>query len=907
MKSADIREKFLLFFEGKGHQRVPSSSLVPGNDPTLLFTNSGMVQFKDVFLGFDKRPYTTAVTAQRCLRAGGKHNDLENVGYTGRHHTFFEMLGNFSFGDYFKKDAIPYAWEFLTAPTSNGGLGLKKEHLWVTVFGGGELFKEGKPVPPDEESEDIWIQTLMAAGFSEAEAKKRIKRIPTTDNFWMMGNTGPCGPCSEIFYDRDINAQEFRGEDEAFADECVEIWNLVFPQFNRDDSGSMSNLPAPCVDTGMGLERISAVMQSKTNNYEIDLFENLLKKINLTIENSGGPGLVSDPSNASHYQVIADHIRSAAFLIADGVIPSNEGRGYVLRRIIRRALRHGYGIFKGHQKTTFFHLLVEPLAEQMGEAYPILRKHQDKISETLRIEEVNFSEMLKNGMALLSKALPHLTPASDVSENKLSGDVAFKLYDTYGFPIDMTLDIAKEKGFIVDMDAYNRCMTKQQERSRAAMKFNVGQNAVNYDGVATEFVGYQFLKSNAVILSLSINGEVVKEAHPGDDVLIILDRTPFYAESGGQVGDTGEITNAHAKATVNDTQKIRADVWGHIATVKEGALKLGDIVHSAVDDYRRTNITYNHSAAHLMHAALRQVLGNHVEQRGSLVAPDHLRFDFSHNAPVTQEELRKVESIVNRQIRANHETDIASMSYDDAIQRGAMALFGEKYGDIVRTVTINPDFSVELCAGTHVRRAGDIGIFQFIGESSIAAGIRRVEAVTVPGALLRAQKTEKRVRDIAALMKTPIDRIEEKITRLRDSLKEAEKKLEELCHREEAALLNDLSAKAQQAGGIKVLVEKIPTADIKTLRNMAMQLKSRLAPAAILLVAEDNGRAIFAAAVTNAAKISAREWIQVATTNIGAKGGGKDDFAQAGDGDAEKIEQALQAARDYIANRCSSN
>ena len=769
MNSADIREKFLKFFEGKGHQRVPSSSLVPGNDPTLLFTNSGMVQFKDVFLGFDKRPHTTAVTAQRCLRAGGKHNDLENVGYTGRHHTFFEMLGNFSFGDYFKEKAIPYAWEFLTAPDTNGGLGLKKEHLWVTVFGGGDIFQDGKTVPADEEAEKIWLQTLKDAGFSELESKKRIKRIPTTDNFWMMGNTGPCGPCSEIFYDRDPNATAFRGEYEACADECVEIWNLVFMQFNRDDSGNLTPLPAPCVDTGMGLERISAVMQGKTSNYEIDLFQNLLEAINRTIEKSGGPDVIADLSDSpyTHRRVVADHIRSAAFLIADGVIPSNEGRGYVLRRIIRRALRHGYSIFSGqnHKKTLFFHLLVEPLTEEMEEAYPILRKRQDTISNTLRIEEENFSEMLKNGMNILGKYLEGETvlgdspPRRDGSINKktnriVPGNLVFELYDTYGFPVDMTLDYVKELNaneynanepdLIVDMDAYNRCMAEQQKRSRSAMKFNVGQSAVNYDGAATEFVGYQFLKSNAVILSISINGEAVKEARPGDDVLIILNRTPFYAESGGQVGDIGEITNAHAKATVNDTQKIRADVWGHVATVKEGALKVGDTVHNAVDDYRRTNITYNHSAAHLMHAALRQVLGNHVEQRGSLIAPDHLRFDFSHNAAITQEELRKIESIVNRQIRANHETEIASMSYDDAIQRGAMALFGEKYGDIVRTVTINPDFSVELCAGTHVRRAGEIGIFQFIGESSIAAGIRRVEAVTVPGALLRAQKTEKR-------------------------------------------------------------------------------------------------------------------------------------------------------------------
>ncbi|MBE8158657.1 MAG: alanine--tRNA ligase, partial [Betaproteobacteria bacterium] len=746
MKSAEIREKFLQFFESRGHARVPSSPLVPANDPTLLFTNSGMVQFKDVFLGFDKRPYKTAATAQRCLRAGGKHNDLQNVGYTARHHTFFEMLGNFSFGEYFKEKAIPLAWEFLTSPE---WLGIDKKHLWVTVFGGGKIFgAEFAAVPPDEDAYNLWKAELIKAGFSEAEAEKRITRIPTTDNFWMMGDTGPCGPCSEIFYDRDINAKCFRGEDEQYADICVEVWNLVFMEFNRNGSGELKKLPAPCVDTGMGLERISAVLQNKESNYDIDMFRGLLEQVENIVRSGGG----LTPS----HRVVADHIRAAAYLIADGVLPDNEGRGYVLRKIIRRALIHGAKVAKkpGLETNPWFCNLADNLPEIMGgEAGAILHEKRGEIYEVLEREEDGFYKNFLSGRAHLIKKIkeereqiglvkdagkPGKPPPKKMPQ--FSGAAAFELYDTYGFPVEATLDEVVAQHFSgIDMEEFDKCMAQQRARSRAAMKFNIGQKTVEYGGAPTEFLGYDSLQCETEINAIFINGESVQETRSGDEVLIVLNRTPFYAESGGQIGDIGIIRAKDGMAKVCDTQKIRADVWGHIVKIADGVIKVGGKVECEVDAPRRQNIARNHSATHLLHAALRKVLGGHVRQKGSLVAAEYLRFDFSHGGALSENELREVEEIINGQIRANSKVQTELLPYKDAIKRGAMALFGEKYGGTVRMVSIDPAFSLELCGGTHVARAGDVGFFQIVSEGAVAAGVRRIEASCAAAALSRAQ------------------------------------------------------------------------------------------------------------------------------------------------------------------------
>ena len=891
MKSADIREQFLQFFADKGHTRVPSSPLTPANDPTLLFTNSGMVQFKEVFLGFDKRPYRTATTAQRCLRAGGKHNDLENVGYTARHHTFFEMLGNFSFGDYFKERAIPLAWEFLTAQ-----LNLDRQHLWVTVFGGGQLFGADAPaVPGDEDAFNIWKKTLMAAGFDEQQAIARITRIPTADNFWMMGETGPCGPCSEIFYDRDAAAQSFRGEDEATADDCVEVWNLVFMEFNRDDTGELRKLPAPCVDTGMGLERISAVMQGVKSNYDIDLFKDLLTAVAAEVVAAGGES--SAHHDTPSHRVIADHIRAAAFLLADGVMPSNEGRGYVLRRIIRRALRHGH---KLGARQAFFYRLAATLPPLFGKAHPVIVPRLPLIEKTLRAEEESFSTMLQHGMNILRREIDHLG-----GQKELPGAVVFKLYDTYGFPADMTADILREENLTADMAGFDACMAQQRARSRAAMTFNIGAKTAEFDGAATEFLGYDEAASEAKILALFVGGETIKEARPGDETLIILDRTPFYAEAGGQVGDTGTLSYVGGQAAVADTQKIRADVWGHFAVVNDAPLTVGDTVYCAIDQERRAAIRCNHSATHLMHAALRQVLGDHVEQKGSLVSPQHLRFDFSQQTAVSEEELRRAENIVNAQVRHNAEVQTEWLPYDDALARGAMALFGEKYGDMVRVITIGADFSVELCGGTHVQRAGDIGFFQFVGESAIAAGVRRVEAVTAAGAVARVQELDGRLRGLSDLLKAPAAQLEEKIIQLRETLKETQRRLDDMQAAQASAQAGQLAAQAETRGDAKVLVTRVAGADIKILRELAAQLRGNLGAAAILLAGDGGGRAAFVAAITSelAAVISAREWLEVVAAAAGAKGGGKPDFAQAGGGDAAQIEDALTAARTFLAGK----
>ena len=882
MKSADIREKFLAFFERRGHARVPSSSLVPGDDPTLLFTNSGMAQFKDVFLGFDKRPYKTACTAQRCLRAGGKHNDLENVGHTARHHTFFEMLGNFSFGEYFKEKAIPMAWEFLT---SADHLGLRREHLWITIFGGGDLFGDGKAIPADEEAAKIWLATLTAAGFTKEEAQKRIIRINNADNFWMMGDTGPCGPCSEIFYDSDADAKTFRGADEKFADDCVEVWNLVFMQFNRGNDGDLAPLPKPCVDTGMGLERISAVMQNVPSNYDTDSFVALLGFVCAAVKQAGGGFAEVD---ASH-RVIADHIRAAVYLINDGVLPANEGRGYVLRRIIRRALRHGWQL---GARRAFFYTLAAAVPEIMNDA--ALNEKCKTIAEVLRREEDGFSRMLAAGMTLLKTETAGLSRG-----DKLAGETAFKLFDTFGFPPDLTEDILRAEGLSTDRAGFDECMKMQKARSRAVMKFKSGAAAPAYDGAASDFVGYDELQTGAVVCALFVGGAFVDAAADGDNAIVVLDRTPFYAESGGQIGDIGVIRKADDErciAEVNDTQKIRADVWGHLAVVR-GGMRVGDAVVCAVDARRRQNCSRNHSAAHLMHAALRRVLGNHVEQRGSLVGERHLRFDFSHDAAVDSAQLRDIALMINARVCDNIETVIEQLPYKEATGRGAMALFGEKYGDIVRTVTMDADYSVELCGGTHVKRSGEIGYFCFTGESAIAAGVRRVEALCGEEAVRYAADQNASLLSVAATLKSPVDKLEAKARQLQEALKTAQKQTAQLREAQTTAQADKMAQTAEDGGGFRFVIAEVDT-DASSLRLMAMRLRSVLSPAAVFLACVNEGKASFAAAADNGT--NAKEWLATATQQTGAKGGGKPDFAQAGNGNPTTIPAALKTARDFL-------
>ena len=888
--SAGIRERFLGFFEKRGHRRVASSPLVPGNDPTLLFTNSGMVQFKDVFLGFDKRPYDRAVTAQRCLRAGGKHNDLENVGYTARHHTFFEMLGNFSFGQYFKEKAVPYAWEFLTGEE---GLQIPREHLWVTVFGGGHLFgKDAPPVPADEQAAELWAQTLVGAGFSAREAEARIVRIPTADNFWMMGETGPCGPCSEIFYNRNPKAERFEGEDPERADDCVEVWNLVFMQFNRDDAGVLHPLPAPCVDTGMGLERVSAVMQDVRGNFETDSFAKLNAEVNRAIVEAGGKDCEGEYA-PSHY-VVADHVRAASFLIADGVAPSNEGRGYVLRRIIRRALRHGHKLGAG---APFFHKLVSAVADAMGGAHPIIAERRDVVTAELAREEKNFAGALARGMTILRGEMERAKGKS------VSGEAAFTLYDTYGFPADLTADVARESGLSVDMEDFEKRMGEQRARSRAAMKFKSGQQTVNYDGAPTEFVGYDAVCAEARALAIFADGALVDEVRAGESAVVVLDRTPFYAEAGGQVGDAGTLRGANCECEVLDAQKLRADAWGHSAEIKSGALRVGDVVSAEVDAVRRENIARAHSATHLMHSALRIVLGGHVEQRGSLVEAGRLRFDFSHGSAVSAEELREAERIVNEQVRRNAETQTETLSYDDAVARGAMALFGEKYGDIVRMVTIGADYSVELCGGTHARRAGDIGLFRFAGESAIAAGIRRVEAVAGGEAVLFSQEESRVLLAGAALLKSAPGKVAEKISQLQEERKNAERELEKLRAAQTGALAAELAAKAERMGEVSVLAEKVAGAEGKGLRELAAELRGRLESPCAIFLAGGGAMAALVDADLAGEKWDAREWVRVAAAAAGAKGGGRADFAQAGGADSARLDSAVEVAREWARER----
>ena len=742
MNSSEIRQQFLDYFKTKGHTIVASSPLVPGNDPTLLFTNSGMVQFKDVFLGQEQRPYKRATTSQRCVRAGGKHNDLENVGYTARHHTFFEMLGNFSFGDYFKKDAIHYAWELLTTVYK-----LPKEKLWVTVY------------ETDDEAYNLWANEIRVP-------RERITRIGDkpgggSDNFWQMGETGPCGPCSEIFYDHGPDvAGGPPGTPEADGDRYIEIWNLVFMQFNRDDNGKLHPLPKPSVDTGMGLERIAAVLQHVHSNYEIDLFQDLTKA-------AARETKCKDLGNNS-LKVIADHIRACAFLIVDGVIPGNEGRGYVLRRIVRRAIRHGY---KLGQKQPFFFKLVPALVKAMGEAYPELVKLNERVAQVLKQEEERFAETLENGMVVLESALQ--------SEDKmLDGDTVFRLYDTFGFPLDLTADIARERNITVDFAGFEAAMGQQRERARAASKFGT-QSAVEYNGQKTEFHGYDTLTLAGKVVAIYKGGSAVPAIEAGDSAVIVLDKTPFYAESGGQVGDRGQLVASRGTFHVSDTQKIQAEVFGHHGVLHTGVIAIGDTVEAKVDTAARSRAAYNHSATHLMHAALRKVLGPHVQQKGSLVDADRTRFDYSHNEPLNAQQIREIEQLVNQEIRRNEAVEARIMKYDDAIKTGAMALFGEKYGDEVRVLTMG-DFSTELCGGTHVGRTGDIGFFKVVSESGIAAGVRRIEAVTAEGALSWVQQQEASLQQAAGALKAPVQEVTQKIGQIVDNVKSLEKELARL-------------------------------------------------------------------------------------------------------------------------------
>ncbi|MGZ5662816.1 MAG: alanine--tRNA ligase, partial [Usitatibacter sp.] len=817
MKTKEIRKKFIDFFVSKGHAHVPSRPLVPANDPTLLFTNAGMVQFKEVFLGIEKRPYNRAISVQRCLRAGGKHNDLENVGYTARHHTFFEMLGNFSFGDYFKRDAIKFAWELLTVE-----YGLPKEKLWTTVY------------KTDDEAYDIWTREIGVP----PERCIRIGDKPggrkfESDNFWQMADTGPCGPCSEIFYDHGPGVPGGPpGSPDEDGDRYIEIWNLVFMQFNRDEAGTMHPLPKPSVDTGMGLERLTAVLQHVHSNYEIDLFQSLIKAAARATHTTD----LESPS----LRVIADHIRACAFLICDGVIPSNEGRGYVLRRIARRAMRHGY---KLGQKKPFFYTLVDPLAKEMGDAYPELVKAQGRVTATLKQEEERFAETLETGMGILEAALAK-------NAKRLDGEVAFKLYDTFGFPVDMVADIGRERGFGIDMAGFNAAMAAQQERSRSASKFKAGAQ-LEYAGAKTAFRGYETLCEEGRIVALYRGGSPVKSLSVGEEGIVVLDRTPFYAESGGQVGDRGELTKGGTCLTlfaVDDTQKIQPDVFGHHGTVKTGELALGDTVAAQVDLDKRARTVRHHSATHLMHKALREVLGPHVQQRGSLVDEDKTRFDFSHNAPMTHDEIRRVETLVNAEVLKNEATSARVMPIDDAQKLGAMMLFGEKYGDEVRVLDIGS--SRELCGGTHVARTGDIGLFRIVSEGGVAAGIRRVEAIAGTVALAQVQAESDRLARVAETLKAQPSEIEAKLGLALDNARSLEKELARLKVKMATSQGQDLAGSAVDVKGVKVLAARLEGADVKTLRDTLDQLKGKLKSSAIVLAASEGEKVSLIAGVT---------------------------------------------------------
>jgi len=868
LSSAALRSLYLRFFAERGHQIVPSSSLVPGNDPTLLFTNAGMVQFKDVFLGKEKRSYTRATSSQRCVRAGGKHNDLENVGYTARHHTFFEMLGNFSFGDYFKRDAIRFAWEFVTG---RDWLGIDPARLMVTVY------------HTDDEAYDVWHKEVGVA----ADRIVRIGDKPGggSDNFWQMGETGPCGPCSEIFYDHGPHVPGGPpGSPDADGDRWIEIWNLVFMQFDRSDDGVLTPLPKPSVDTGMGLERTAAVMQGVHSNYEIDLFVNLIKA-------AAGATRTSDLSSSS-LRVIADHIRACSFLIADGVLPSNEGRGYVLRRIIRRAIRHGY---KLGQTQPFFYTLVAALEAEMGEAYPELKTQRPHIERVLKQEEERFAETLSQGMALLETAIAGL------DSKVIPGETVFRLYDTFGFPADLTADIARERGLTVDQAGFESAMEAQRKLSQASSKFGVDlRGSVTLDS-KTSFSGYERHADTAKVVALLRGKERVETLRSGEEGQVVLESTPFYAESGGQVGDTGTLRGASSCFEVADTQKL-GTAFAHIGRVANGEIKVGDQLEARVDEVRRNAIRLNHSATHLVHAALRQVLGTHVTQKGSLVAPDRLRFDFSHYAAVTSDELRRIEQLVNAEIRANSAAETKLMKYDDAVASGAMALFGEKYDDEVRVLRFG-DFSTELCGGTHVSRTGDIGVFKIVSESGVAAGVRRIEAVTGEGALDWIAQSEHALREVAALVKGNRDDVEDRVRQLLERSRKLEKEVASLKQKLASGQGGDLSAGAIDVRGVKVLAARIDGADAPTLREAVDQLKNKLKSAAIVLASvQAPDKVVLIAGVTadQTAKIKAGELVNSVAQQIGGRGGGRADMAQAGGTDASNLDAALASVRGWI-------
>jgi len=869
MNSAEIRSKFLAYYEAQGHTIVRSSSLVPANDPTLLFTNSGMVQFKDVFLGKEQRPYKRATTAQRSVRAGGKHNDLENVGYTARHHTFFEMLGNFSFGDYFKQDAIRFAWQLLTEIYR-----LPAERLWVTVYA------------EDDEAYGIWANQIGVPA-------ERIIRIGdnkgaryASDNFWQMADTGPCGPCSEIFFDHGPDvAGGPPGSPDEDGDRYIEIWNLVFMQFERDASGQLTPLPRPCVDTGMGLERIAAVLQGVHSNYEIDLFQQLIAA---AARETG----ITDLHTPS-LRVIADHIRACSFLIVDGVIPGSEGRGYVLRRIARRALRHGH---KLGQSRPFFHRLVPDLVKAMGDAYPELREAEQRVIDVLRQEEERFGETLEHGMQILNAAL-----SSD--PGVLDGETAFKLYDTFGFPLDLTADVCRERGVSVDEAGFEVAMNRQRETARAAGKFKTG-GSLDYSGVTTQFHGYDQLDiAGARISGLYVDGVAVSRVEAGSNAVVVLDRTPFYAESGGQVGDQGVIATGAARFAVADTIKIQADVFGHHGRLESGHLAIGDEVSAMVDVRRRAQTQRNHSATHLMHKALRQVLGGHVQQKGSLVDADKTRFDFSHHSPMTAAQIREVESLVNDEVLANAATRSQLLSFDEAVAGGATALFGEKYGDTVRVLDIGS--SRELCGGTHVSRTGDIGLFKIVSEGGVAAGIRRVEAVTGAGALGWAQGVESALSEAAAAFKAPVSELRGKIEQLLESSRVADRELARLKSKLAASQGDDLLANAVDIKGLRVLAAQLDGADARALRETMDKLKDKLRPAVIVLAAVVDGKVQIAAGVTPDAidRVKAGELVNFVAQQVGGKGGGKADMAMAGGSDAAALPAALASVSGWVAAR----
>ena len=853
MTSSEIRASYLEFFRKNGHSIVPSSSLVPGNDPTLLFTNAGMVQFKDVFLGREVRDYSRAASSQRCVRAGGKHNDLENVGYTARHHTFFEMLGNFSFGDYFKREAIHYAWNFVT-----GTLGIPKDRLWVTVY------KE------DDEAARIWVEEI---GIDPT----RCTRMGEASNFWQMGETGPCGPCTEIFYDHGAEIPGGPpGSPEEDGDRYVEIWNLVFMQYDRSSDGVLVPLPKPSVDTGMGLERVAAVMQGVHSNYDIDLFETLIRA---AAEVTGTEDLES-----SSLRVIADHIRACTFLIIDGVVPSNEGRGYVLRRIIRRAIRHGY---KLGQTQPFFHKLVVTLVREMGSYYTELVSGEARATQVLAQEESRFAETLATGMALLD------TAAAKLKSSVIPGETVFRLYDTYGFPLDLTADVARERGLTIDQAGFDAAMEAQRVRARAASKFGTDlRESVKLPG-RTNFSGYDRLAGPGRVSALIFDGAVVDRMLPGQEGQVVLDHTPFYAESGGQMGDTGTLAGAASRCIVRDTRKLGAS-FAHIGVLETGEIRVGDELEASVDGERRAAIALNHSATHLLHGALRQILGKHVQQKGSLVAPDRLRFDFSHTQPVTLDELRRIEELVNEEIRRNAPVETRVMALDEAVAAGAMSLFGEKYESDVRVLSIG-EFSMELCGGTHVSRAGDIGLFKILGESGVAAGVRRIEAVTGKAAFEWLLRTEQVLRDVASMLRGSREDVDEKVRELVERSRRLEKEVQQLKSKLASGQSGDLSTQAKDVGGVKVLAALVEGADAKSLRDAVDQLRSKLGSSVIVLATVKEGKVVLVAGVSAdlLERFKAGDIVGAVAAQVGGRGGGRADFAQAGGTQPENLSAAL--------------